>query len=505
MNRTDSTPIDASHLQRVADLAWARVQDKLRAELGEDVWRHWLKGLEFAGCIDGTVYLSHPSEVTVKRVTRQYADRLRLHWLAEYPAAREVRIGKKSKLHNMGESHPVHAESLAPPPCANSQGAEADLLFDKKDLPLSVTASADQAASGEASNSTRPVYANSDDHGGGFLDPRMTFANFIVGKPNELAMVAAKHAADDAVKFTSLFIHGGVGLGKTHLLQAIAWHIHGKNDGRSIVYLSAERFMNHFLQAMRRKDTPSFRDKFRSRDVLIIDDLQFISGKEATQVEFYHTYNDLLSQQRQVILAADRPPADLLGLGNRMQSRLNNGMVVAVGPTDLPLRLAILKARAEWEGVELSVTLLQYLAQKITGNVRELEGALNRISAHINLLGGEVTIDKANEILADLIRANNKKITIGDIQREVARHYGIKVSDLQSKRRAQAIVRPRHIAMYLAKNLTRCSYPEIGRMFDGRDHTTVMHAVRQIEKGVKADGGLAEDIALLKGVLAKNG
>ncbi len=339
------------------------------------------------------------------------------------------------------------------------------------------------------------------------LDPRFTFENFIVGKPNELAHAAARRVAESCVSeaqtvpFNPLFLYGGVGLGKTPLMHAIAWHIRTQHPRRKVIYLSAEKFMYQFIRALRFKDTVAFKDQFRSVDVLMIDDVQFISGKDSTQEEFFHTFNALVDQNRQIIISADKSPSEMEGLEERMRSRLGWGLVADLHPTTYELRLGILQAKAEKLGGQIPAKVLEFLAHKITSNVRELEGALNRITAHAQLVGRGITIEMAQEVLHDLLRANDRRVTIDEIQKRVAEHYNIRLADMHSARRARAVARPRQVAMYLCKQLTPRSLPEIGRKFGGRDHTTVMHAVRKIEELRVADRAIAEDVDLLRRML----
>ena len=338
---------------------------------------------------------------------------------------------------------------------------------------------------------------------GAGLDPRYTFANFVVGKPNELAFAVARRTAETAtVAFNPLFLYGGVGLGKTHLMHAIAWHIREQDPSRNVVYLSAEKFMYRFVQALRFRDTMSFKEQFRSVDVLMIDDVQFISGKDSTQEEFFHTFNALVEDGRQVIVSADKSPTDLEGLEERLRSRLGWGMVADIHPADYELRLGILQAKAERARIPVPDKVLEFLAHRISSNVRELEGALTRIAAHASLVGREISIDSAAELLSDLLRASSRQITIDEIQKRVAAHYDVRIAEMFSARRARNIARPRQVAMYLAKTLTAFSYPEIGRQFGGRDHTTVMHAVRTIEGLIGSDKGIAEDVQLLRSLLS---
>ncbi|MDH5798927.1 MAG: chromosomal replication initiator protein DnaA, partial [Paracoccaceae bacterium] len=338
--------------------------------------------------------------------------------------------------------------------------------------------------------------------GGATLDPRFTFENFVIGKPNEFAYAAAKRVADapNAI-FNPLFLYGGVGLGKTHLMHAIAHHIRTQDSSRSILYLSAEKFMYRFIRALQEHKTVDFKDQFRSVDVLMIDDVQFISGKESTQEEFFHTFNALVDQGRQIVISADKSPSDLEGIEERLKSRLNCGLVADIHATTYELRIGILQSKADGLQAAVPQKVLEYLAHKITSNVRELEGALNRVVAHSQLVGGEISLETTQEVLQDLLRANDRRVTIEEIQKRVAAHFNIRTSDMHSARRARSVARPRQVAMYLAKQLTSRSLPEIGRKFGGRDHTTVMHAVRKVEELREHDRAFAEDVDLLRRML----
>lgn len=330
------------------------------------------------------------------------------------------------------------------------------------------------------------------------LDPRFTFDNFVVGKPNELAYAAARRVADtETPAFNPLFLYGGVGLGKTHLMHAIAWHIRNTYPHRRVIYMSAEKFMYQFVRALRFKDTVSFKDQFRSVDVLMIDDVQFIGGKDTTQEEFFHTFNALVDRNRQVIISADKSPQDLDRMEERLRSRLGWGLVADLHPVNYELRLGILHAKAEKLGCSVPDKVLEFLAHKITSNVRELEGALNRIVAHAQLVGRTISLEMTQEVLSDLLRASERRVTIDEIQKKVAEHYNVRVADMHSARRSRAVARPRQVAMYLAKQLTPRSLPEIGRKFGGRDHTTVIHAVRKIEELSAYDASFREDVELL--------
>ncbi|MEC7558467.1 MAG: chromosomal replication initiator protein DnaA [Pseudomonadota bacterium] len=454
---TTTTDVVASRPDAGVDDAWERVTNRMRQDIGDAAWRNWIKPLRVSRLEDGTLTLEASSTLACERVTNQYADRLRVISAAEYGTVKKVEISLASQ--------------------------QAPRMSQQRSLAAKV------APAGEAL--------------GAGLDPRYTFANFVVGKPNELAFAVARRTAESAtVAFNPLFLYGGVGLGKTHLMHAIAWHIREQDPSRNVVYLSAEKFMYRFVQALRFRDTMSFKEQFRSVDVLMIDDVQFISGKDSTQEEFFHTFNALVEDGRQVIVSADKSPTDLEGLEERLRSRLGWGMVADIHPADYELRLGILQAKAERARIPVPDKVLEFLAHRISSNVRELEGALTRIAAHASLVGREISIDSAAELLSDLLRASSRQITIDEIQKRVAAHYDVRIAEMFSARRARNIARPRQVAMYLAKMLTAFSYPEIGRQFGGRDHTTVMHAVRTIEGLIASDKGIAEDVQLLRSLLS---
>ncbi len=433
------------------------MRSKLRAEFGEAAYRSWLKPASFE-MIDGeTVRILAPTRFMRDWIETQYGERLKRLWLEEVPQLRDLEI-----VH-------VGTEQTAP-----------------VDVP--------QPASVESEANGKEI--------GAPLDPRFRFENFVVGKPNELAFAAARRVGEaKSVPFNPLFLYGGVGLGKTHLMHAIAWHIRKTNPDRRVIYLSAEKFMYQFIRAMRYKDTMAFKEQFRSVDVLMIDDVQFFSGKDNTQEEFFHTFNALVDQNRQIVISADKSPNDLEGMEDRMKSRLGWGLVADIHPTIYELRLGILQSKAERMEVEVPLKVLEFLAHKITSNVRELEGALNRLVAYANLIGRPITLDNTQEVLHDILRANDRRVTIEEIQKRVAEHYNIRLGEMYSARRSRAIARPRQVAMYLAKQLTARSLPEIGRKFGGRDHTTVMHAVRKVDELCALDNTFSEDVELLRRML----
>ena len=473
---------DALHLAE-QNLLWQRVSHRLKTELGDAKWRAWIKPLLVKEFTNENLILKASTSFLRDRVLANYLDKIRLLAATETSARPNLRVVLASEIesaYSLGTSHDAGSGSAR----EGSASASAHAPYPPR---LSQIQEADTRA--------HPGIEG--------LDTRFTFENFVVGAPNQLAFAIAKRVAESPeATYNPLFLYGGVGLGKTHLMHAIAWEIHFRQPHRKVMYLSAEKFMYRFIRALRYRDMMSFKEQFRSVDVLMVDDVQFISGKDSTQEEFFHTFNALVEDGRQVVLSADKSPTDLSGMEERLRSRLGWGMVADIHPSDYELRLGILQARREKLGVDVPDKVLDFLARKITSNIREVEGAFNRITAYATLIGHAVTVENTKEVLSDLLRSSNRKISIDDIQKQVAAHFNIRVADMFSARRARQIARPRQIAMFLAKNLTSLSYPEIGRQFGNRDHTTIMHAVRKIEELMEADAGLADDVSLLKSVLA---
>jgi len=339
------------------------------------------------------------------------------------------------------------------------------------------------------------------------LERRFSFDTFVVGKPNELAHAAARRVAEGGpVTFNPLFLYGGVGLGKTHLMHAIAQELQVRSPELNVLYLSAEQFMYRFVQALRDRKMMDFKEIFRTVDVLMVDDVQFIAGKDSTQEEFFHTFNALVDQNKQIIISADRAPHDIKDLEDRVKSRLQCGLVVDLHPTDYELRLGILQTkveshRASYPELALDDGILEFLAHRISTNVRVLEGALTRLFAFASLVGRRIDMELTQDCLADVLRASERSITVEEIQRKVSDHYNIRLSDMIGPKRLRNFARPRQVAMYLCKHMTSRSLPEIGRRFGGRDHTTVMHGVKRIEELKASDGQIAEDLELLRRAL----
>jgi chromosomal replication initiator protein len=468
---------------------WTRVRSRLQSEVGEVEYRTWLRQMSLGG-IDG-------DEVTVRLPTRflrdwvrsHYGDRLNALWQAENRHVRRVDIRVDSS-----EREGLAGSVARSPPVGPAADTSSVLAFAQPDEPMAATPRAEE----RIDRNGEPAA----------LDPRFTFESFVVGKPNEFAYACARRVAEQPASagFNPLFLYGGVGLGKTHLMHAIAWELTalgGARGGRSVsvAYMSAERFMYRFIAAIRSQATMEFKEQLRSVDVLMIDDLQFLIGKDATQEEFFHTFNALVDAGKQIVVSADKSPSDLSGLEDRVRTRLGCGMVADLHATTYELRISILEAKAIRSGVPVPPKVLEFLAHKITSNVRELEGALNRLIAHANLFGRSVTLEATQEVLHDILKAHDRRVTIEEIQRKVSEHWNIRLTDMSSARRARAVARPRQVAMYLAKQLTSRSLPEIGRKFGNRDHTTVMHAVQRVTELMERDVAFAEDVELLRRML----
>jgi chromosomal replication initiator protein len=465
-----STPSDApGPMQRAAQ--WARIRGRLQQEVGDVEYRTWLRQMTLADADGDEIILLLPTRFLRDWVREHYGDHLLDLWRAEEPAVARIEFRVDAAAGHGGLAESLGVIEREPPPRPNGRPEE------RYETRMDVAA---------------------------VLDPRFTFDAFVVGKPNEFAYACSRRIAEQpaAQGFNPLFLYGGVGLGKTHLMHAIAWEMYTRNQaagGRpiSVAYMSAERFMYRFIAAIRSQSTIEFKDQLRSADVLMIDDLQFLIGKDNTQEEFFHTFNALVEAGRQIVVSADKSPSDLDGLEARLRTRLSHGMVADLHSTTYELRLSILEAKAARTGVVVPPKVLEFLAHKITSNVRELEGALNRLVAHANLFNRLVTLETVHEVLQDILRAHDRRVTIDEIQRKVAQHYNIRVSDMASARRSRSVARPRQVAMWLSKQLTQRSLPEIGRMFGNRDHTTVLHAVGRITELMARDSAFAEDVELL--------
>lgn len=450
---------------------WGSIRDELHQTMGANTFQSWIEPLTYVGAEEGIARFNVPTNFLGNYVSQNYGDLLLSKITRVNPSVRRVVFDTVTA-----------AQEVA-------LRAEPEEQFNEP------------VASPHAH--TKPAPA-SDSLNGSPLDKRFTFDSFVVGKPNELAHAAARRVAEGGpVTFNPLFLYGGVGLGKTHLMHAIAWELRTRHPHLNVLNLSAEQFMYRFVQALRDRKMMDFKSLFRSVDVLMVDDVQFIAGKDSTQEEFFHTFNALVDQHKQIIISADRAPDEIKDMENRIRSRLQSGLVVDLHPTDYELRLGILQSKSEmysrmYPGLEVERGILEFLAARIVSNVRILEGALTRLFAFASLVGKPISMDLTQECLTDILRVSERKVSIEEIQRKVADHYLIRHSDLVGPKRVRTFARPRQIAMYLCKQLTTRSLPEIGRHFGGRDHTTVMHGVRRIEELRKQDAQIAEDVELLR-------
>ena len=442
---------------------WTKLKISLKKSIGENNFNNWLSPISFSYVDEDVAVFTVPTNFLGNYVSQNWGELITGQISSESDKINRIRFEVDPDLNNFRETQPS--------------------------LPAHISIQKDNELAGAQ------------------LDKRFTFDAFVVGKPNELAHAAARRVAEGGdVSFNPLFLYGGVGLGKTHLMHAIAWELSNRRPDINVLYLSAEQFMYRFVQALRERKMMDFKQLFRSVDILMVDDVQFIAGKGSTQEEFFHTFNALVDQNKQIIISGDRAPGEIKDLEDRIKSRLQSGLVVDLHPTDYELRLGILQSKVERQKQqypELSIdnNVLEFLALRISTNVRVLEGALTRLFAFASLIGRHITLEVAQDCLADVLRASERKITVEEIQRKVSEHYNIRLSDMIGPKRLRTYARPRQIAMFLSKQLTSRSLPEIGRRFGGRDHTTVMHGVRRIEELRAQDGQIAEDLEMLRRAL----
>jgi chromosomal replication initiator protein len=452
---------------------WGQLKQTLLETVGQNNFKNWIEPLELDLIAEGVATFSAPTSFLGNYVSQNFGELILHHMtMAGQPVRRlDFRVNSDAQRQ-----------------VVNAAAAPVEPAAIQVEAPATVRATEDQLPNAP-------------------LDARFTFDSFVVGKPNELAHAAARRVAEGGpVTFNPLFLYGGVGLGKTHLMHAIAWELQSQRPDLNVVYLSAEQFMYRFVQALRDRKMMDFKQLFRSVDVLMVDDVQFIAGKDSTQEEFFHTFNALVDQNKQIIISADRAPGEIKDMEERIKSRLQCGLVVDLHPTDYELRLGILQSKVEqyrlqYPDLEIEAGVLEFLAHRISTNVRVLEGALTRLFAFASLVGRPITMALTQDCLADVLRASERKITVEEIQRKVSEHYNIRLSDMIGPKRVRTYARPRQVAMYLCKQLTSRSLPEIGRRFGGRDHTTVMHGVKRIEELRTKDGQIAEDLELLRRAL----
>ena len=445
---------------------WQSVCRDLRRKLGDSAFESWLEPMSAGELKDGTLSIYLPTRFMRDYIVRHFADEITETWLENSKSVKALSFEV-----GIGRSFGSEPEAALPEQPVHSPSVLLDRVAEVSDA---------------SDNLSAP------------LDPRFTFENFVVGKPNEYAYALAHRVAEsDVPPFNPLYLYSGVGLGKTHLMHSIAWYIRAHNPSRRVVYMPSEKFMFNFVRAIRAKDTFSFKEQLRSVDVLMIDDVQFLIGKESTQEEFFHTFNALIDEGKQIVLSADQPPVNLERAESRLKTRLASGIVADIHPTTYELRLGILESKSEALGVYVPQDVMEFLAEKMTSSVRELEGALIRVVSHVQLMGGSVTLERTRDVLRDVLNVVDRRVSIEEIQQKVADKYGIRVSEMQSKRRERTVARPRQVAMYLAKALTPRSLPEIGRKFD-RDHTTVIHAVKKVEEMMAEDPSFREEVEGLR-------
>lgn len=453
------------------NINWDKVLLALEKVIDKDSFEGWIKHLSYKSTNGIIANLTAPSQFIKNWILGNYKEHIITAIKQQSPNIDTINISISSDWNST--------------PSTIAEGAS------EEKIPTSSTIS---------SNPTSSPFSNSKIYFK--LDPRYTFDNFIVGKSNEFAYTAAKRiATNPVVSFNPLFMYGGVGLGKTHLMHSIAWYITQNTPERKCLYLSAEKFMQLFIQALRDKDIFSFKQMFRNTDVLMIDDFQFISGKEQTQEEFFHSFNSLMEQGKQIVLCADKSPSSLSKIEDRIMSRLNAGLVADIHATTYELRIGILESKIKQLKIKVPQDVIKFLASSITSNVRELEGALAMIKFNHTEMHKKINLEMAMESISEIIKTNNKSISVDQIQKVICEHFSIKFSDLLSNKRTKDIAHARQIAMYLSKKLTSLSFAEIGKKFGGKDHTTVLYATDKIEKNKQSDSELSENLSLLERII----
>lgn len=485
---------------------WQKVCSYLEKEQGNKLALRLLKRVAVKGMEANEVCLSVPTTCIHEFIKQNYADQLLTLWKQENPSVEKLKFKLASQLNasfqveQKQEVLPLEVKEKEEPffkevqPTALS-AVDKPLLRTLTELQKCKPIIVDQQV-------TKPFVSELQLSMDGetvpcILNPANTFETFVVGKSNEFAYAAARKVAeDDSVSFNPLYIHAPAGLGKTHLMHATAWRIKELYPEKTVLYLSSEQFFQHFVKALRYNNTESFHNLFRNVDVLMVDDIQFIFGKKATQEEFFHTFNALVTKGKKVILSSDTNPLDLQ-IDDRLKTRIAQGLVVNIQPTSFELRLGILNEKIKTIKTSVPSDVLEFLSQNITASVRELEGALKRVVARAELIGTPINVETTREILRDILQIYEKQITIADILEVTADYYGLKISDLKSVRRERRIARPRQMAMYLSKLLTSLSLPDIGMHFE-RDHTTILHAIRTIEDLVSKDEQLQDDLERLR-------
>jgi chromosomal replication initiator protein len=442
---------------------WVRILDALEKKINRHSYDTWLKPTKYSHASNGVLFVRIPT-AEFRHVGDKYADLIQ-------EAVDNLGLGYEDVKFVTAEDDPSNT------PIRHNGG---------------LSAHAPNSSSGsQAATGLQPSQARFDWDSAAQLNPRYTFDAFVIGSGNQFAHAACQAVAERPSKaYNPLFLYGGVGMGKTHLMQAIGHEIKRRTPQASICYISSEKFTNEMINSLRYDKMISFRDKFRTMDVLLIDDIQFLAQKERTQEEFLHTFNALHESMKQIVIASDRPPKELAEFEDRLRSRFEWGLIADIQPPDLETKVAILQKKAEQERVTLPTDVALFIASNIRSNVRELEGALIRLVAHSSLIGAEITLPYTQQVLKNFIDSQARKVTIESIQKAVAEQFGLRLVEIKAKNNSRSIVYPRQIAMYLAKHLTEASLPEIGRQFGGKHHTTVLHSVDKIEELRKTDKDL---------------
>ena len=442
---------------------WARILDALEKKVNRHSYDTWLKPTRYSHASDGVLFVRIPT-AEFRHVGDKYADLIQ-------EAVDVLGLGYEDVKFVTAEDDPSNT------PIRHDGGLSAR--------------SSNAGPGPQALQGLHPSQGRFDWDSAAQLNPRYTFDAFVIGSGNQFAHAACQAVAERPSKaYNPLFLYGGVGMGKTHLMQAIGHEIKRRTPQAAICYVSSEKFTNEMINSLRYDKMISFRDKFRTMDVLLIDDIQFLAQKERTQEEFFHTFNALHESMKQIVIASDRPPKELAEFEDRLRSRFEWGLIADIQPPDLETKVAILQKKAEQERVTLPTDVALFIAQNIRSNVRELEGALIRLVAHSSLIGAEITLPYTQQVLKNFIDSQARKVTIESIQKAVAEQFGLRLVEIKAKNNSRAIVYPRQIAMYLAKHLTEASLPEIGRQFGGKHHTTVLHSVDKIERVRKDDKDL---------------
>ncbi|ETO91107.1 MAG: chromosomal replication initiator protein DnaA [Candidatus Xenolissoclinum pacificiensis L6] len=461
---------------------WQQVSEKMKNYYGNNIYSSWFRNFHFTNKSQGIIFFSVATDFIKEWILTNYSDKILSFWREFDSSIFSIEINVVDSVNAVTDSHSTSMTPHESPQKPKKNLKVLNPIKQNSDLPIN----------------THTIENINTENFNPKLDKRYTFDTFVTGKPNDLAFAASKKVSENPIPehdSNPLFLYGGVGLGKTHLMHAIAWNTSTKFQNKKIVYLSAEKFMYQYITSLREKSLMSFKNYLRNIDMLMIDDLQFISGKDNTQEEFFHTFNTLIDQKKQLVISADRSPSNLDGVEERIRSRLGWGLVADINPTTFELRIGILQSKAERFNINISQEVIEFIAQHISKNVRELEGALNKVIAHSKLTNSEINTEYVAEVLSDLLCDNQKHMSIDIIQQSVANYYNLTVTDLKSKSRVSNITKARQIAMYMSKKIVNSTLPNIGKKFGGRDHSTVIHAINKISSLMNDDPNLNKEVS----------